>query len=81
MLRIQQLSNDFKARLLELEHQVMTNRLDTSSEFRIYYSYMYQATHGRTARVVRGDFLSATAFDCVDYVFLMRMVRLGVVIT
>lgn len=51
-----ELPRDFRDRLLQLEENVMTNRSDTTSEFSKYYSYMYQATHGRTARVVRGEF-------------------------
>lgn len=51
------LPTEFKARLLALEEQVMNNRSNTNSDFYSYYSYMYQATHGRTARVVRGEFL------------------------
>lgn len=47
----------FRERLLALEEQVMANRSDTNSEFSRYYSYMYQATHGRAARVVRGEFV------------------------
>jgi hypothetical protein len=47
---------DFKGRLLKLEADVMENRLNTNSEFYKYYSYMYQATHGRMARVVRSEF-------------------------
>lgn len=39
-----------------LEDMVMDNRRDTKSEYSRYYSYMYQATHGRKARVVRGAF-------------------------
>ena len=50
------LPTDFKNRLLAFEENVMANRLKTESEFYKYYSYMYQATHGRTARVVRGEF-------------------------
>lgn len=53
---IQHLPTDLKARLLELENQVMANKLNPTSDFHGYYSYMYQATHGRTARVVRGEF-------------------------
>lgn len=47
---------DLKNRLLKLEEQVMANRNNTGSPFSKYYSYMYQATHGRTARVVRAEF-------------------------
>jgi hypothetical protein len=53
---IGELPTDFRERLLELEKRVIENRMNTKSEFYKYYSYMYQATHGRTARVVRGDF-------------------------
>lgn len=51
------LPKDFKDKLLSLESNVMANRMNTDSEFYRYYSYMYQATHGRTARVVRGEFI------------------------
>ncbi|MFD2756206.1 DUF262 domain-containing protein [Comamonas terrae] len=50
------LPSKFRSNLEYLESQVMNNKNDTSSEFYNYYSYMYQATHGRAARVVRGDF-------------------------
>jgi hypothetical protein len=53
---IDALPHDLPERLAALQDNVMANRLDTSSEFYRYYSYMYQATHGRQARVVRGDF-------------------------
>jgi len=53
---IGELPTDFKDRLLELEKRVIENRMNTDSEFYRYYSYMYQATHGRAARVVRGDY-------------------------
>lgn len=53
---IDKLPTDFKDRLLALESQVMANKMNTASEFYKYYSYMYQATHGRAARVVRGEF-------------------------
>lgn len=53
---LENLPGDFRDRLLKLEENVMTNRLNTNSYFYKYYSYMYQATHGRAARVVRGEF-------------------------
>lgn len=53
---IDKIPADFKERLLALEENVMANRTNTGSEYYKYYSYMYQATHGRTARVVRGEF-------------------------
>lgn len=54
---IDKLPDDFKERLLNLESQVISNKMNTASEYYKYYSYMYQATHGRAARVVRGDFI------------------------
>ncbi|MBY6346138.1 DUF262 domain-containing protein [Providencia rettgeri] len=54
---ISELPEDFKDRLLNLEKNVIENKFNTESEFYRYYSYMYQATHGRAARVVRGDFV------------------------
>lgn len=54
---VDNLPSDFKERLLNLEGQVMTNKMNTNSEFYKYYSYMYQATHGRSARVVRGEYM------------------------
>lgn len=53
---IGQLPADLKTRLLNLESEVMNNKNKTNSEFYKYYSYMYQATHGRAARVVRSEF-------------------------
>lgn len=53
---IDKLPIDFKEKLLALEANVMANRTNATSEFYKYYSYMYQATHGRAARVVRGEF-------------------------
>lgn len=49
---------DLKPRLLALESEIMAHKNDTGSEFYKYYSYMYQATHGRSARVVRADFFN-----------------------
>lgn len=53
---IDKLPTDLKERLISLETQVLANKMNTSSEFYKYYSYMYQATHGRSARVVRGEY-------------------------
>lgn len=50
------LPDDLKDRLLALESNVMKNRANTNSDFYRYYSYMYQGTHSRSARVVRGEF-------------------------
>lgn len=59
---------DLKQRLDALEVQIVSNKNNSESEFSQYYSYMYQATHGRTARIVRSDFfkryvLSDVALD------------------
>ena len=53
---IEKLPKDLPKKLLVLEENVMANRVDTNSEFYRYYSYMYQATHRRQARVVRSEF-------------------------
>lgn len=53
---VDKIPGDFRDRLIKLEENVMSNRFNTESEFYRYYSYMYQATHGRAARVVRGEF-------------------------
>jgi Protein of unknown function DUF262 len=54
---IDKLPSDFRNRLLTLENNVMENKMNADSEFYRFYSYMYQATHGRTARVTRGEFI------------------------
>jgi hypothetical protein len=48
------LPNDLSTRLSQLETDIVANKSNPNSEFGQYYSYMYQATHGRKARVVRG---------------------------
>jgi len=53
---IDALPTNFKNRLLTLEENVMANRNNTESEFYRYYSYMYQGTHKRIARVERANF-------------------------
>ncbi len=53
---VEALPVDLNIRLSTLETHVIANKMNTDSEFYRYYSYMYQATHGRTARVVRADF-------------------------
>ena len=50
------LPDDFKQRLEQLEEKVMDAKRNSDSPYAKYYSYMYQATHGRTARVVRSEF-------------------------
>lgn len=53
---MERLPPDFKERLVALEDNVMEGKKDSESPYAKYYSYMYQATHGRTARVVRSEF-------------------------
>lgn len=56
---------DFKQKLLLLEKEVMLAKVNTESPYAKYYSYMYQATHGRTARVTRANFFET---DCLNQV-------------
>lgn len=53
---LKEIPDSFREKLLALEENVMSNRKDSSSPFHVYYSYMYQGTQNRKARVVRGDF-------------------------
>jgi hypothetical protein len=59
---IEKLPQDFRERLINLENDVMANRRNTESELYKYYSYMYQATHGRAARVTRAEFFEKYCF-------------------
>ncbi|WP_110692569.1 DUF262 domain-containing protein [Salinicola halophyticus] len=47
------LKNNFRKRLDELEEKVMSNKNNSGNEFGEYYSYMYQGTNNRKARVTR----------------------------
>ncbi len=53
---IQNLPEDFKEKLIAFEANVMDAKRNPELPHAKYYSYMYQATHGRTARVVRSEF-------------------------
>ncbi len=55
---IDSLPSDFKEKLLSLEENVMEGKKNPDSPYAKYYSYMYQATHGRTARVVRSEYFA-----------------------
>lgn len=46
---------DLKTRLLRLEERVMAHKREPDTPYGSYYSYMYQSTNGRKARVVRSD--------------------------
>ncbi len=53
---INKLPDDFGERLISLERNILKNKNDSKSPYSKYYSYMYQATHGRAARVTRSEF-------------------------
>jgi hypothetical protein len=55
-LNIENLPQNLRERLDVLEANILSNKNDSTSPYSRYYSYMYQATHGRTARVTRSDF-------------------------
>lgn len=55
---IDSLPSGFKENLLMLEGNVMEGKQNPESPYAKYYSYMYQATHGRTARVVRSEYFA-----------------------
>jgi hypothetical protein len=59
---IDHLPTDFKDRLLAFEQEVIMNKMNPESDFYKYYSYMYQATHGRMARVVRAEYMEKYCF-------------------
>lgn len=63
---INSLPSSFKERLISLENQVVANKNNNQSPFNKYYSYMYQATHGRTARVIRGSFFEKYCINLID---------------
>jgi hypothetical protein len=59
---VNDIKSDYKERLLTLEDNVMRSKVDNTSRFTEYYSYMYQATHGRSARVVRARYFNEACF-------------------
>jgi len=54
-LNLQNMRPDARAKLIELEDFVLSNKTKPDNKFGKYYSYMYQNTNGRGARVVRGE--------------------------
>jgi hypothetical protein len=54
---------DISARLGELESNVMSNKHQSANEFGKYYSYMYQGTNNRSARVVRSEMFRKYCLD------------------
>ncbi len=55
-LNIKKIPRDFKEKLMVFEEKVMERKKNAASPYAEYYSYMYQATHARKARVVRSEF-------------------------
>jgi hypothetical protein len=53
---IGKLPENLRERLDALEANILENKNNSESPYSKYYSYMYQATHGRAARVTRGEF-------------------------
>ena len=53
---VEQIPSNFKEKLVAFEENVMEAKKNSESKYARYYSYMYQATHGRTARVVRSEY-------------------------
>ena len=49
---------DLKDRLEAMAKSIVDNKNNSQSEYSEYYAYMYQATHGRKARVIRGEFFA-----------------------
>jgi hypothetical protein len=55
-LHLDHLPDDLAEKLGRLEKNIMVNKQNSDSPYSKYYSYMYQATHGRAARVTRSGF-------------------------
>lgn len=51
----EKIPDNIKNRLEKLEANVMSNKYNPDSEFGVYFSYMYQGTNNRKARVIRSD--------------------------
>lgn len=47
---------NLKEKLDSMGRTIIENKNNSKSEYSEYYAYMYQATHGRKARVIRGKF-------------------------
>ena len=55
-IHIRNLPHNLAERLNLLERNILENKTNSDSPYSKYYSYMYQATHGRAARVTRAEF-------------------------
>lgn len=60
---VDKLPTGLKEKLIDFEKHVMDNKLNAESHYYKYYSYMFQATHSRAARVTRGTLLAAEVFN------------------
>ncbi|WP_088894275.1 DUF262 domain-containing protein [Leptolyngbya ohadii] len=63
---INKIPKDIVSRLMELEARILENKNNAKTEFGVYYSYMYQATNNRKARVVRGETFNKYIFSGVS---------------
>jgi hypothetical protein len=54
---VDNIPTDFFEKLAVLEENVMDAKKNTDSGYAKYYSCMYQATHSRSARVIRSEYL------------------------
>ena len=52
----EELPRSLRKELITLEERILDSKTDFGSEYAEYYSYMYQATHGRSARLTRARF-------------------------
>lgn len=60
---LNKIPSDLKERLERMEQNILKNKNNSESEYSEYYSYMYQATHGRKARVTRASFFQRDIMD------------------
>lgn len=57
------LSPNLKDQLFKLEKEVMSHKYEPNTEFGKYYSYMYQGTNNRKARIVRSELFRKYCFN------------------
>lgn len=60
---LNKIPSDLKERLERMEQNILENKNNSESVYSEYYSYMYQATHGRKARVKRASFFQRDIMD------------------
>jgi hypothetical protein len=54
---------DFKERLIKLEHNILSNKNSRDNEFGNYYGYMYAGTNSRKARVERAKLFNKYIYE------------------